>query len=145
VRVGGPRRYRKRRCERCVDERYRARLPGALAALAEMRAQSARWKAQQRVRDWVQLCETLAPPGASNPYTGASRHEAEYHAVMSREVFSEGFEGFVQRASRSSDKDLAMDFTVHRPGSRRREARGAEAGEAPQANLTNARALVSAR
>jgi hypothetical protein len=31
---------------------------------------------------------------------------------MSREVFPEGFEGFVQRASRSSDKDLAMDFTV---------------------------------
>jgi len=31
---------------------------------------------------------------------------------MSREVFPEGSEGFVQRASRSFDKDLAMDFTV---------------------------------
>ena len=55
-------------------------------------------------------------------YTGASRHEAEYHAVMSREVFPEGFEGFVQRASRLSDKDLAMDFTVRDLAAEKREA-----------------------
>ena len=56
-------------------------------------------------------------------YTGASRgHEAEYHAVMSREVFPEGFEGFVQRASRSSDNDLAMDFTVRDLAAEKREA-----------------------
>jgi hypothetical protein len=55
-------------------------------------------------------------------YTGASRHEAEYHAVMSREVFPEGFAGFVQRASRSSDKDLAMDFTVRDLAAEKREA-----------------------
>jgi hypothetical protein len=54
-------------------------------------------------------------------YTGASRHEAEYHAVMSREVFPEGFDGFVQRASRSSDKDLAMDFTVRDLAAEKRE------------------------
>jgi hypothetical protein len=55
-------------------------------------------------------------------YTGASRHEAEYHAVLSREVFPEGFEGFVQRASRSSDKDLAMDFAVRDLVAEKREA-----------------------
>ena len=55
-------------------------------------------------------------------YTGASRHEAEYHAVMSLEVFPDGFEGFVQRASRSSDKDLAMDFTVRDLAAEKRES-----------------------
>jgi len=38
-------------------------------------------------------------------------------------VFPEGFEGFVQRASRSSDKDLAMDFTVRDLVAERRRSR----------------------
>ena len=40
---------------------------------------------------------------------------------MSLEVFPEGSEGFVQRASRSSDKDLAMDFTVRDLAAEKRE------------------------
>jgi hypothetical protein len=58
-------------------------------------------------------------------YTGASRHEAEYHAVMSREVFPEDFEKFVLRASRIV-RQGSRDG-LHRPGSRGGEARGAQA------------------
>jgi hypothetical protein len=59
---GGPRRYRKRRCEQCVEDRFQARLPAALAAVAAMRVERARSKARDQVCDWVGFCETLAPP-----------------------------------------------------------------------------------
>jgi hypothetical protein len=55
-------------------------------------------------------------------YTGATRHEDEYHAVYSRELFPAGFSDFTRAASRSSDKDLAMDFTVRDLAAERRQA-----------------------
>jgi hypothetical protein len=45
-------------------------------------------------------------------YTGASRHEEEYHAVYSRAVFKAGFSDFVRSALRSADKELVRDYTV---------------------------------
>jgi hypothetical protein len=59
-------------------------------------------------------------------YTGATRHEDEYHAVYSRELFPAGFSDFTRCASRSSDKDLAMDFTVRDLAAERRQAQEQE-------------------
>jgi hypothetical protein len=42
---------------------------------------------------------------------------------MSRETFAGGFDEFVSRASRSADKDLAMDYTVRDLAAERKEAK----------------------
>jgi hypothetical protein len=56
-------------------------------------------------------------------YTGASRHEKEYHAVLSREVFKAGFSDFVRATLRSSDKELVSDYAVRDLAAERRQAR----------------------